>query len=255
MKFALMTVGSAALSSVLVGAVPLSTRQDDTVFIDLRTGDGDATSGFSIAANQLVSTANLVQSAQKGVSAEAVTTGFFCQAYSDAAGTKELGGVFTSTTSASFTDASDGSVGSTADEAVPVAAFCCVESKLRFPILCKPTSTSTSSASKPTYSSASSASSSTANQVRIQLSGMDDSAAQGEVADDGSLVILKDKGPFYSYVQSGFITDVGTATNPTCQAYSDDQGNVPIGKPFGTSSVYFNDGKEAEVLSVRCKSN
>ena len=86
MKSLLTAVGSAAVLLASVNALPTANlpSQADSCFIRIKTGDGDASAGISIPANNLFSTANNAQG-RAGVNAEAVTSGCVCQAFSDAA--------------------------------------------------------------------------------------------------------------------------------------------------------------------------
>ena len=158
--------------------------------------------------------------------------GVFCQAFSDNAGTEKLGPVFTSTTGpASFTNSSSGDVGSSADQAVPVGAYCCVTSANGFGA-CSGTGSSGTGGSTSTQT------------VRVEVFGADELAEQTEVPVDNS--VFRFAGRF----DSAQIIDVEGSKNPTCTAFSDVHGTKAIGKPFSTGLVTL--GNEVIVQSLRC---
>ena len=168
------------------------------------------------------------------MNAEVNDSGVFCQAFSDNAGTQKLGSVFTSTTGpASFTNSSSGDVGSSADQAVPVGAYCCVTSADGF------------GACSGTGASNSGSGASTSTQtVRVEVFGADELAEQTEVPFDNS--VFRFAGRF----DSAQIIDVEGTKNPKCTAFSDIQGTKAVGKPFSTGLVTL--GNEVIVQSLRC---
>lgn len=234
MKSFLTTVGSVAVLLASASALPTTNlpRQDGSCFIQLKNGDGDASVGASIPANTLFSTANNRQ-VDAGVNAQAVTSGCVCQAFSDAAGTIKLGGIFDDHTLVSFTDASNGGVDSQLDQAVPIGSFCCVTTPNTVPVC------SGSGAGAPPPPT---------QTVRVQINSADDSARQIEVPADGS--------PFaasFSIANSVEIVDVEGSSHATCQAFSDENGVVAAGSPFGIDEVSLNGGAATSILSIRCK--
>ncbi|KAF3067590.1 hypothetical protein CFAM422_008641 [Trichoderma lentiforme] len=234
MKSFLTTVGSVAVLLASANALPTTNlpRQDGSCFIQLKNGDGDASVGASIPANTLFSTANNRQ-VDAGVNAQAVTSGCVCQAFSDAAGTIKLGGIFDDHTLVSFTDASNGGVDSQLDQAVPIGSFCCVTTPNTVPVC------SGSGAGAPPPPT---------QTVRVQINSADDSARQIEVPADGS--------PFaasFSIANSVEIVDVEGFSHATCQAFSDENGVVAVGSPFGIDEVSLNGGAATSILSIRCK--
>ncbi|KAL7796371.1 hypothetical protein V8C43DRAFT_304251 [Trichoderma afarasin] len=234
MKSFLTTVGSVAVLLASTSALPTTylPRQDGSCFIQLKNGDGDASVGASIPANTLFSTANNRQ-VDAGVNAQAVTSGCICQAFSDAAGTIKLGGIFDDHTLVSFTDASNGGVDSQLDQAVPIGSFCCVTTPNTVPVC------SGSGAPPPPPPT---------QTVRVQINSADDSARQIEVPADGS--------PFaasFSIANSAEIVDIEGSSHATCQAFSDANGVVAVGSPFGIDEVSLNGGAAISILSIRCK--
>ncbi|KAL6817617.1 hypothetical protein V8C40DRAFT_269106 [Trichoderma camerunense] len=232
MKSFLTTVGSVAVLLASASALPTTNlpRQDGSCFIQLKNGDGDASVGASIPANTLFSTANNRQ-VDAGVNAQAVTSGCVCQAFSDAAGTIKLGGIFDDHTLVSFTDASNGGVDSQLDQAVPIGSFCCVTTPNTVPVC------SGSGAPPPPTQT-----------VRVQINSADDSARQIEVPADGS--------PFaasFSIANSAEIVDIEGSSHVTCQVFSDANGVVAVGSPFGIDEVSLNGGAAISILSIRCK--
>lgn len=237
MKSFLTTVGSVAVLLASASALPTTNlpRQAGSCFIQLKNGDGDASVGASIPANTLFSTANNRQ-VDAGVNAQAVTSGCVCQAFSDAAGTIKLGGVFDDHTLVSFTDASNGGVDSQLDQAVPIGSFCCVTAPNTVPV-CSGSGSGTGAPPPPP-----------AQTVRVQINSADDSARQIEVPADGS--------PFaasFSIANSVEIVDVEDSSHATCQAFSDANGVVAVGSPFGIDEVSLNGGAATSILSIRCK--
>lgn len=163
----------------------------------------------------------------------------------------KLGGVFTDTITASFTDASTGDIGSSASSAVPIGAFCCVLSQDGFGV-CGDSASSTSSSST----------SSSTPTIRVQLDGADELAAQGEVPADGSVFLLSAHPPFFNDVISASIVDAEGLENPTCHAFSDAQGRIPVGgSRKGKGAVITRDdtdlsngtGEAVTVVALRCK--
>ncbi|KAL6792221.1 hypothetical protein GGI42DRAFT_364776 [Trichoderma sp. SZMC 28013] len=233
MKSFLTTVGSVAVLLASASALPTNNlpRQDGSCFIQLKNGDGDASVGASILANTLFSTANNRQ-IDAGVNAQAVTPGCVCQAFSDAAGTIKLGGIFDDRTLASFTDASNGEVNSQPDQAVPIGSFCCVTAPNTVPV-CSGSGTWTP---PPTQT------------VRVQINSADDSAVQIEVPADGSPFAVSSR-----IANSVEIVDIEGSSHVTCQAFSDENGVVAVGSPFGIDEVSLNGGAAISILSIRCK--
>ncbi|KAL6789591.1 hypothetical protein J3E68DRAFT_411960 [Trichoderma sp. SZMC 28012] len=234
MKSFLTTVGSVAVLLASASALPTTNvpRQDGSCFIQLKNGDGDASVGASIPANTLFSTANNRQ-VDAGVNAQAVTSGCVCQAFSDAAGTIKLGGIFDDHTLVSFTDASSGGTDSQLDQAVPIGSFCCVTTPNTVPVCAD---SGTGAPPPPTQT------------VRVQINSADDSARQIEVPADGS--------PFdasFSIATSVEIVDIEGSGHATCQAFSDANGVVAVGSPFGIDEVSLNGGAAISILSIRCK--
>ncbi|KAL7905050.1 hypothetical protein GGI35DRAFT_471932 [Trichoderma velutinum] len=230
MKSFLTAVGSAAVLLTSASALPTFKlpRQDGSCFIQITNGDGDASVGVTVLANALFSTAN-TQQVNAGVNAQAITTGCVCQAFSDAAGTLKLGGIFDDHTLASFTDASSGEVDSQTDQAVPIGSFCCVTAPNTV-LVCSGTRDPPST-----------------QAVRVQINSADDSAVQIEVPADGL--------PFaasFSIANSVEIVDIEGSNHVTCQAFSDETGVVAVGSPFGTNEVFLNGGAAVSILSVRC---
>ncbi|KAK0756257.1 hypothetical protein N5P37_011172 [Trichoderma harzianum] len=234
MKSFLTTVGSVAVLLASASALPTTNlpRQDGSCFIQLKNGDGDASVGASIPANTLFATANNRQ-VDAGVNAQTVTSGCVCQAFSDAAGTIKLGGIFDDHTLASFTDASSGSVDSQLDQAVPIGSFCCVTTPNTVTVC---SGSGTGAPPPPTQT------------VRVQINSADDSARQIEVPADGS--------PFaasFSIANSVEIVHIEGSSHATCQAFSDANGVVAVGSPFGIDEVSLNGGAAISILSIRCK--
>lgn len=235
MKSFLTTVSSVAVLLASASALPTTNlpRQDGSCFIQLKNGDGDASVGASIPANTLFSTANNRQ-VDAGVNAQAVTSGCVCQAFSDSAGTIKLGGIFDDHTLVSFTDASNGGVDSQLDQAVPIGSFCCVTTPNTVPVC----SGSGAGAPPPPPT----------QTVRVQINSADDSARQIEVPADGS--------PFaasFSIANSAEIVDIEGSSQATCQTFSDANGVVAVGSPFGIDEVSLNGGAAISILSIRCK--
>ncbi|KAH0496062.1 hypothetical protein TgHK011_003445 [Trichoderma gracile] len=235
MKAFFAVVGSAAVLINSGSALPTTNlpRQTDSCFIRLKNGDGDASVGASIPADRLFSTANNRQ-VSAGVNAQAVTPGCVCQAFSDAAGTLKLGGIFDDQTLVSFTDASSGEVDSQIDQAVSIGSFCCVTTPNTAPI-CSGTGTSPPPPS--------------AGTVRVQINSADDSASQIEVPMDGSPF-----GVSFGIADAAEIIDIEGSNRATCQAFSDVEGTATVGMPFGTDLVSLNGGAAVSILSLRCKS-
>ncbi|KAL6824742.1 hypothetical protein J3E69DRAFT_381611 [Trichoderma sp. SZMC 28015] len=238
MKSFLTTVGSVAVLLASASALPTTNlpRQDGSCFIQLKNGDGDASVGASIPANTLFSTANNRQ-VDAGVNAQAVTSGCVCQAFSDAAGTIKLGGTFDDHTLVSFTDASSGGTDSQLDQAVPIGSFCCVTTPNTVPI-CSGSGAGAPPPPPPPPT----------QTVRVQINSADDSARQIEVPADGS--------PFaasFSIANSVEIVDIEGSSHVTCQAFSDANGVVAVGSPFGIDEVSLNGGAAISILSIRCK--
>lgn len=236
MKSFLAAVSSAAILMTSVNALPTikSLRQDDSCFIRIKNGDGDASVGVSILANTLFSTINN-QQVTAGVNTQAVTSGCVCQAFSDTAGTLKLGGIFDDHTLANFTNASSGEVDSQADQAVPIGSFCCVTTPNTRPT-CSGSGTGTPPPPPPPTQT-----------VRVQINSADDSAVQIEVPSDGL--------PFatsFSIADAVEIVDIKGSNQVTCQAFSDDAGAVAVGSPFGTDLVFLNGGAAVSILSIRC---
>ncbi|UKZ81676.1 hypothetical protein TrVFT333_009448 [Trichoderma virens FT-333] len=236
MKSFLVAVSSAAILLTSASALPTThlPRQDDSCFIRIKNGDGDASVGVSILANALFPTINNRQ-VNAGVNAQAVTSGCICQAFSDATGTLKLGGIFDDHTLASFTDASSGEVDSTADQAVPIGSFCCVTTPNTEPV-CSGSGTWTPPPPPPPT-----------RTVRVQINSVDDSAVQIEVPADGS--------PFatsFNIANAVEIVDIEGSNQGTCQAFSDEAGTIAVGSPFGTDLVFLNGGAAASILSLRC---
>ncbi|KAL7952607.1 hypothetical protein V8C34DRAFT_322824 [Trichoderma compactum] len=219
MKSFLTTIGTVAVLLASTSALPTTNfpRQDGSCFIQLKNGDGDASVGASILANTLFSTANNRQ-VDAGVNAQAVTPGCVCQAFSDAAGTIKLGGIFDDHTLASFTDASSGEVDSQPDQAVPIGSFCCVTAPNTVPV-CSGSGTWTP---PPTQTI--------------------------EIPADGSPLTVSSR-----IANSIEIVDIEGSSHVTCQAFSDGNGVVAIGSPFGTDQVSLNGGAAISILSIRCK--
>ena len=185
----------------------------------------------------ITNTSIALSQAKEAVNAQVNDAGVFCQAFSDNAGTEKLGPVFTSTTGpASFTNSSSGDVGSSADQAVPVGAYCCVTSANGFDA-CSGTGNS------GTGNSGTGGSTST-KTVRVEVFGADELAEQTEVPVDNS--VFRFAGRF----DSAQIIDVEGSKNPTCTAFSDVRGTKAIGKPFSTGLVTL--GNEVTVQSLRC---
>ncbi|KAL7943608.1 hypothetical protein V8C42DRAFT_327980 [Trichoderma barbatum] len=237
MKSFLTAIGSAAVLLTSVSALPTTNlpRQDDSCFIRIKNGDGDASVGVSIPANALFSTINSAQ-VNAGVNAQAVTSGCVCQAFSDAAGTLKLGGIFDDHTLASFTDASNGEVDSQVDQAVPIGAFCCVTAPNTVPI-CSDSDTWTPPPPPPPPT----------QTVRVQINSADDSAVQIEILADGSPF-----GASFGIANAVEIIDTKGSNQATCQAFSDIAGTVAVGSPFGTDLVFLNGGAAISILSLRC---
>ncbi|KAL6693467.1 hypothetical protein J3F84DRAFT_401350 [Trichoderma pleuroticola] len=237
MKSFLTTVGSVAVLLASASALPTTNfpRQDGSCFIQLKNGDGDASVGVSILANTLFSTANNRQ-VDAGVNAQAVTPGCVCQAFSDAAGTIKLGGIFDDRTLASFTDASSGEVDSQPDQAVPIGSFCCVTTPNTVPVCSGSGSGSGTWTPPPTQT------------VRVQINSADDSAVQIEVPADGSPFAVSSR-----IANSVEIVDIEGSGHAICQAFSDKNGVVAVGSPFGIDQVFLNGGAATSILSIRCK--
>ncbi|KAL6864640.1 hypothetical protein J3F83DRAFT_742540 [Trichoderma novae-zelandiae] len=232
MKSFLTAVGSVAVLLTSVSALPTIniSRQTDSCFIRLKNGDGDASVGASIPANALFPTADNRQ-VSAGVNAQAVTPGCVCQAFSDAAGTLKLGGIFDDQTLASFTDASSGEVDSQIDQAAPIGSFCCVTAPNTVPIC------SGAGTAPPTET------------VRVQINSADESAVQIEVPADGSPFAVS-----FSIANAVEVVDIKGSKRATCQAFSDAAGAVAVGSPFGTDLLSLNGGAAVRILSLRCNS-
>ncbi|OTA00204.1 hypothetical-protein [Trichoderma parareesei] len=235
MKTFVTVVGSVAILLTSVSALPkaMIPRQTDSCFVRLKNGDGDASVGASIPADTLFSTANNRQ-LSAGVNAQAVTPGCVCQAFSDAAGTLKLGGIFDDQTLVSFTDASSGEVDSQIDQAVSIGSFCCVTTPHTAPIC--------SGAGTPPPPPP-------AGTVRVQINSADDSASQVEVPVDGSPFAVS-----FGIADAAEIVDIEGSNRATCQAFSDVAGTATVGRPFSTDLVSLNDGATVIILSLRCKS-
>ncbi|PTB63612.1 hypothetical protein BBK36DRAFT_1171088 [Trichoderma citrinoviride] len=228
-------VSSVAILLTSVSAFPTGNipRQTDSCFIRLKNGDGDASVGASIPVDALFSTDDNRQ-INAGVNAQAVTPGCVCQAFSDAAGTLKLGGIFDDQTLVSFTDASSGEVDSQIDQAVPIGSFCCVLAPNTVPTC---SSIGTPSPPPPT------------DAVRVQINSVDDSAVQIQVPADGSPFAVS-----FGLANAVEIVDVESSNKATCQAFSDVAGTVAVGNPFGTDLLSLNGGAAVDILSFRCKS-
>jgi len=249
MKSVIIAAGASIFLSSLSVAFPaqLLSRDARTVNIQAKTGDGDASVGFSITVGELNPTTSAgmpleslslcvanfyiaLAQAQKAVNAEVDDDGVFCQAFSDNAGTIELGPVFTSKTGpASFTNSSSGDVSSSADQAVPVGAYCCVTSADGFGA-CSGSGSGTGSSSTQT--------------VRVEAFGENELAEQSEVPLDNS--VFRFAGRF----DTAQIINVEGAKNPKCTAFSDVLGDIAVGKPFSTDLTTL--GKAVIVQSLRC---
>lgn len=158
-------ISTILLASTLTSAIVIP---KPTINIQLKTGDGDASIQETIVVGSLQTKQTNGLVLGKAVNAEVVDAGFTCQMFSDAKGTKKLGSTFDSTTTASFTAASDGSTASQADDAVTLGSICCASTAL-FPSVCGKLGSS-----KNTFF-----------DLRIQIDGGDELATQGEVLANG----------------------------------------------------------------------
>jgi hypothetical protein len=96
----------------------------------------------------------------------------------------------------------------------------------------------------------------------VQLNGASELAVQGEVPADDSVFLLSAHPPFISSVISASIVDAEGLDSPTCQAFSDAQGEFGVGgSPNGIGAIITEDdtdlsegtGKEVKVLALKCK--
>lgn len=240
------------LAAPFTSALPaLNSRATaSTVDIVLRTGDGDASIGFSVPLNRL--TQSTAQNS-RGVKATISTTSssLFCRAFSDARGNTPLGGVFTSDISASFTDASDGEVDSTSDLAVKIGAYCCVDKEDGFAAAGCAGKTATPPPAAPPKDNPPPKTGGKAKTVRVMFTGLSELAAQAEIPADGSVVPLAKAAPLFEDVISATIVDAEDVKGAACQVFSDKEGRKPVAR-FGLTEVVLNKGRTTKVESLRC---
>lgn len=207
MKTTSILIGSTSIFAALAVAIPVPSSTD-TVQIVLKTGDGDAARGFAVTINQLFSTKDNPQ-VSSGVAASIDDKTAICQAFSDNAAKIPLGAPFTAAKPGSFSDTSNGGIGSVPSDAVPIGAYLCSRS-----------------ADGLKGSSGSSAT------ARVQLETESDTFFQNDVPADGSIFLTAKS----NFGTTGLDLDLVDATGVdvnlvSCQAFADVAATHPIGGP------------------------
>jgi hypothetical protein len=106
---------SAVVLASLTTALPLSSRQANTIQVQIKTGDGDAAIQITVTLDRLFTTP------QKAVAASISNPTAVCQAFIDSGTTTPLGAPFMAANKAVFVN--DGSTASVASDAITVGAF------------------------------------------------------------------------------------------------------------------------------------
>ncbi|KAF2104147.1 hypothetical protein NA57DRAFT_50992 [Rhizodiscina lignyota] len=175
MQYSIATaITTILLASTFTFAAPAAVPRaaSTTINIQEKTGDGDESIQQTIVSNgKLQTTQTNGIGLGSAVNALVVDSGFTCQAFSDAKGATKLGSTFDSTTTASFTDASDGEVDSNASAAVAIGSVCCDTTAL-FASTCGKLGSGSGSGSD-------------VFPVTIQIDGLDELATQGDIVADG----------------------------------------------------------------------
>jgi hypothetical protein len=168
---------SATLFTSLATAGPLFSRRADTIQVQIKTGDGDASIQVTVTLDQLFTTP------QQAVAASVNDPTAVCQAFNDSAATQPLGAPFTAANGAIFVN--DGSTASVASDAITIGAFLCSSSMSKLLADEAKITTPGSSSSSPSSPS----SSGSGATVRIELEQSADQFVQGEVPADGSIFL------------------------------------------------------------------
>jgi hypothetical protein len=224
MQYSLTTIISATLLLSTVSALPATSSRratPNTANIQIKTGDGDASVQRNVKLGSLqTKDAQSGGDFGDGVNAFVVNSGVTCQAFADATGKTKLGGTFTNTITASFTNASNGGVDSNASDAVTIAALCCAVDA-NFAKDCGNLGSNNGNGSGK------------GKTVRVQIDEAGDESTQGEVPVDGSLYVLSAALDGKNALDA-FIVDTEGAVNPSCQAFADENGTTPVGPRFST---------------------
>lgn len=251
MQYSIATaISTILLASTLTSAAAVP-KAPTTINIQIKTGSGDASTQDQITVGSLQTTQSTKLPLGSGVNAQVVDSGFTCQVFSDAKGTKKLGPTFTDDNQnpASFTDASDGEVDSDISAAVPLGSICCAPTA-QFQALCGKLGSGSGAASGINNSGSGKAAGTDAFAVRIQINGLSELATQGEVLADGKRHALTAPliGEGATSVQ---INEAPKGTKVQCDAFD------KAGKKLGAFAV----GKDASfspngvtIETIACKS-
>jgi hypothetical protein len=141
MQFSIATaITTVLLGSALTSAAAIpQVQQDNSIRVQLKTGNGDASVQNSVLPGSLQTKQSTDAPFADAVTAKVVDAGFTCQAFSDAKGQKKLGSRKDPKTNAiltTFDDSQDGeaqiadpnvATGEVADNggAVPIGSYCC----------------------------------------------------------------------------------------------------------------------------------
>jgi hypothetical protein len=214
---------SATLLAGLANALPLQSRQANTIQISIKTGDGDASVQISVTLDQLFTTP------QQAVAASIFDPTAVCQAFSDSAATKPLGAPFNAANGVTFVN--DGSVASVASDAITVGAFLCSSSSSK--LLADETKTMTSGSSSTSSSSSSSSSSTSSSStatVTIELEQSADQFVQGTVPANGSIFLTAGTNFGTLGLDFNIVAAQGAnVNNVKCQAFYDTSATIIAG--------------------------
>jgi hypothetical protein len=212
---------SAALLASLATALPLSSRQANTIQVQIKTGDGDASIQITVTLDQLFTTP------QQAVAASIDDPTAICQAFSDSAATEPLGAPFTAANGVTFVN--DGSTASVASDAITIGAFLCSSSSSKLQADEAKTVNSGSSSSSPS-SSSSSSSSGNGVTVTIELEQSADQFVQGQVPADGSVFLTAGTNFGTLGLDFNIVAAQGADVNKIkCQAFYDTSATIIAG--------------------------